>query len=112
MKRLVITAATLLALSLTPAMAAGCCGKGGKGMCAKPDGVDVDEGRQEGLLLRGHGQEDGDVRRLGRVLGSGPDGPGLNARPGLSCEVREVRASLGRHWNDRPARSWRSPGWR
>ena len=36
MKRLVITTATLLALSLTPAMAAGCCGKGTKGMCAKP----------------------------------------------------------------------------
>jgi hypothetical protein len=36
MKRLVITSAALLALSLTPAMAAGCCGKAGKGMCAKP----------------------------------------------------------------------------
>lgn len=36
MKRLVITAAALFALSLTPAMAAGCCGKAGKGMCAKP----------------------------------------------------------------------------
>ncbi|WP_267358748.1 MULTISPECIES: hypothetical protein [unclassified Methylobacterium] len=31
-----ITTAALLALSLTPAMAAGCCGKSGKGMCAKP----------------------------------------------------------------------------
>ncbi|MCJ2021915.1 hypothetical protein MKK84_31675 [Methylobacterium sp. E-065] len=36
MKRIVITTAALLALSLTPAMAAGCCGKSGKGMCAKP----------------------------------------------------------------------------
>ena len=34
MKRLVITTAALLALSLTPALAAGCCGKG-QGMCAK-----------------------------------------------------------------------------
>ena len=35
MKRLVVTTAALLALSLTPALAAGCCGKAGKGMCAK-----------------------------------------------------------------------------
>ena len=36
MKRIALAAATLLVLSLTPAMAAGCCGKGSKGMCAKP----------------------------------------------------------------------------
>ena len=35
MKRLALTTATLLVLSLIPALAAGCCGKGGKGMCAK-----------------------------------------------------------------------------
>ena len=57
MKRLVITTATLLALSLTPAMAAGCCGKGGKGMCAKPMASMSMKGGKKGCCCEGMGKK-------------------------------------------------------
>ncbi|KQQ13837.1 hypothetical protein ASF59_20355 [Methylobacterium sp. Leaf121] len=57
MKRLVITTATLLALSLTPAMAAGCCGKGGKGMCAKPMASMSMKSGKKGCCCEGMGKK-------------------------------------------------------
>lgn len=57
MKRLVITTAALLALSLTPAMAAGCCGKGGKGMCAKPTAAMSMKGGKKGCCCDSMGKK-------------------------------------------------------
>jgi hypothetical protein len=56
MKRLVITAAALLALSLTPAMAAGCCGKSAKGMCAKPTASMSMKSGKKGCCCEGMGK--------------------------------------------------------
>lgn len=56
MKRLVIATATLLALSLTPAMAAGCCGKSGKGMCAKPMASMSMKSGKKGCCCQGMGK--------------------------------------------------------
>ncbi|ACB24527.1 MULTISPECIES: hypothetical protein [Methylobacterium] len=55
MKRL-MTAAALIALSLTPAMAAGCCGKSGKGMCAKPPASMSMKGGKKGCCCEGMGK--------------------------------------------------------
>ena len=57
MKRLVIATATLLALSLAPAMASGCCGKGGKGMCAKPMASMSMKGGKKGCCCEGMGKK-------------------------------------------------------
>ena len=56
MKRLVITTAALLAISLTPATAAGCYGKSGKGMCAKPTASMSMRSGKKGCCCEGMGK--------------------------------------------------------
>ncbi|KQP51122.1 hypothetical protein ASF41_13125 [Methylobacterium sp. Leaf111] len=57
MKQMILAAAAMLALSLTPAMAAGCCGKGAKGMCAKPMASMSMKSGKKGCCCEGMGKK-------------------------------------------------------